>query len=205
MHVVQALVALNVGGSELVATELAEYLAANGHEVTVITGQQNYRTGSSEAASLRPRVETVDGVRVVRTYVYSAYRGSFKKRYLNFGSFLVSSVAAALGELLGTIRELITSQYGNQFYKMTVPGAWIGKPVGEVFGLGAEHGTRDDLPVVCGFELEAAQMRIAPHQHDLLYRKRKIQRRNLRDLCDHLRHCARRIARQRRTPFLRRR
>ncbi len=34
--------------------------------------------------------------------------------------------------LLGTIRELITSQYGNQFYKMAVPAAWIGKPVGEL-------------------------------------------------------------------------
>lgn len=36
MHVVQALVALNVGGSELVATELAEYLTGHGHRVTVI-------------------------------------------------------------------------------------------------------------------------------------------------------------------------
>lgn len=36
MHVVQALVALNVGGSELVATELAEFLTRHGHRVTVI-------------------------------------------------------------------------------------------------------------------------------------------------------------------------
>ena len=36
MHVVQALVALNVGGSELVATELTEFLTARGHQVTVI-------------------------------------------------------------------------------------------------------------------------------------------------------------------------
>lgn len=36
MHVVQALVALNVGGSELVATELSEFLTAQGHRVTVI-------------------------------------------------------------------------------------------------------------------------------------------------------------------------
>jgi len=35
MHIVQALVSLNLGGSELVATELAEYLAARGHRVTV--------------------------------------------------------------------------------------------------------------------------------------------------------------------------
>ena len=36
MHVVQALVSLNVGGSELVATELSEFLAGAGHEVTII-------------------------------------------------------------------------------------------------------------------------------------------------------------------------
>jgi glycosyltransferase involved in cell wall biosynthesis len=36
MHIVQALVALNLGGSELVATELSEFLTANGHRVTVI-------------------------------------------------------------------------------------------------------------------------------------------------------------------------
>lgn len=36
MHVVQALVSLDLGGSELVATELAEHCAARGHRVTVI-------------------------------------------------------------------------------------------------------------------------------------------------------------------------
>lgn len=36
MHIVQALVSLNVGGSELVATELSEYLIGCGHKVTII-------------------------------------------------------------------------------------------------------------------------------------------------------------------------
>ena len=36
MHVIQALVSLNLGGSELVATELAEYLVQAGHQVTVV-------------------------------------------------------------------------------------------------------------------------------------------------------------------------
>jgi len=39
MHVVQALVSLNVGGSELVATELTEYLPRRGHRVTVIAAE----------------------------------------------------------------------------------------------------------------------------------------------------------------------
>lgn len=36
MHIVQALVSLNLGGSELVATELSEYAIAQGYRVTVI-------------------------------------------------------------------------------------------------------------------------------------------------------------------------
>jgi glycosyltransferase involved in cell wall biosynthesis len=36
MHIVQALVSLNIGGSELVATELSEFLIAQGNKVTII-------------------------------------------------------------------------------------------------------------------------------------------------------------------------
>ncbi len=36
MHIVQALVSLNLGGSELVATELSEYAVSQGHRVSVI-------------------------------------------------------------------------------------------------------------------------------------------------------------------------
>jgi glycosyltransferase involved in cell wall biosynthesis len=36
MHVVQALVSLGIGGSEMVAVEITEHLRANGHRVTVI-------------------------------------------------------------------------------------------------------------------------------------------------------------------------
>jgi glycosyltransferase involved in cell wall biosynthesis len=47
MHIVQALVSLNIGGSELVATELAEYLVPRGHQVTMVAA----------AGPLSPRVE----------------------------------------------------------------------------------------------------------------------------------------------------
>ena len=36
MHIVQALVSLNIGGSELVATELSEFLVSRGNKVTII-------------------------------------------------------------------------------------------------------------------------------------------------------------------------
>ena len=54
MHVVQALVALNVGGSELVATELTEHLVKTGHRVTVIaaSGPLQARIDASGAGHL---------------------------------------------------------------------------------------------------------------------------------------------------------
>jgi hypothetical protein len=36
MHIVQALVSLNIGGSERVATELSEYQVGKGNKVTII-------------------------------------------------------------------------------------------------------------------------------------------------------------------------
>ena len=54
MHVVQALVSLNVGGSELVATELCEFLVARGHRVTAVAadGPLGDRVRSSGAGHL---------------------------------------------------------------------------------------------------------------------------------------------------------
>ncbi len=54
MHIVQALVSLNIGGSELVATELSEYLLGCGHQVTIIAadGPLGPRARSGNAAHL---------------------------------------------------------------------------------------------------------------------------------------------------------
>ena len=53
MHIVQALVSLNLGGSELVATELSEYAIAQGHRVTVIAadGRSEERRVGKECRS----------------------------------------------------------------------------------------------------------------------------------------------------------
>ena len=54
MHIVQALVSLNLGGSELVAVELSEFAAAAGHQVTVIAadGPLGVRTRACGAGHL---------------------------------------------------------------------------------------------------------------------------------------------------------
>ncbi len=52
MHIVQALVSLNLGGSELVATELSEYAVSQGHQVSVIAADgplgDRVRAGGAE-------------------------------------------------------------------------------------------------------------------------------------------------------------
>jgi len=55
VHIAQALVSLNLGGSELVATELSEYLVRAGHRVTVISagGPLQERLDACGAARLQ--------------------------------------------------------------------------------------------------------------------------------------------------------
>ena len=72
MHVVQALAALDVGGSELVVAELCEYLAKRGHQLTVLGkgGPLTHRVKLSGATHLdwpvgRKRFGTL---RYIRTF-----------------------------------------------------------------------------------------------------------------------------------------
>ena len=76
MHVVQVLVSLNLGGSELVAVELAEYCARAGHRVTVIAadGPLGGRVRASGAELLdwplgRKRVGTLRYVAQLRGWL----------------------------------------------------------------------------------------------------------------------------------------
>jgi glycosyltransferase involved in cell wall biosynthesis len=75
MHIVQALVSLNVGGSELVATELSEFMVRQGHRVTVIAadGPIGERVRASGAAHLdwpigRKRLSTLRFVGRLRSW-----------------------------------------------------------------------------------------------------------------------------------------
>lgn len=76
MHVVQALVSLNLGGSELVAVELAEFAVAHGDRTTVIAaeGPLGERVRSSGAGHLdwpigRKRLKTLKYIRRMRAWL----------------------------------------------------------------------------------------------------------------------------------------
>jgi glycosyltransferase involved in cell wall biosynthesis len=76
MHVVQALVSLNIGGSEMVAVEITESLRAAGHRVTVIaaSGLLSKRVSASGAEMLdwsigRKRLGTLRYIRQLRDWL----------------------------------------------------------------------------------------------------------------------------------------
>ena len=76
MHVVQALVSLGIGGSELVAVEITEHLRANGHRVTVIAanGPLADRVKNAGAAWLdwsigKKRLSTLFYIRPLRAWI----------------------------------------------------------------------------------------------------------------------------------------
>jgi glycosyltransferase involved in cell wall biosynthesis len=76
--------------------EIARYLVAQGHQVTVITGQVSYLTGERIASGwLHKTVDDV-GVEIWRCYSYPAWHRSFSHRLLNFISFMLSACIAGL-------------------------------------------------------------------------------------------------------------
>lgn len=84
------------------ATRTSEHCmrwAAAGHEVTVVTCAPNCPRGvvyPGYRNRLRPQVEDVDGVRVVRVWTFLAANAGSGRRILSFLSYLVSAILAAL-------------------------------------------------------------------------------------------------------------
>jgi glycosyltransferase involved in cell wall biosynthesis len=74
--------------------EHARHWASLGHEVTVITGFPNHPTGviHPEYHGEWARREIVDGIHLLRTWIYVAANKGFVRRILNFLSFFASSL-----------------------------------------------------------------------------------------------------------------
>jgi colanic acid biosynthesis glycosyl transferase WcaI len=83
------------------AAELSRHWARMGHEVTVLTGFPNHPTGvvpeewRSRLHQLR-YTETVDGVRVVRTWLWPLPNRKAHERIRNYTSFCVSAAVSGL-------------------------------------------------------------------------------------------------------------
>jgi glycosyltransferase involved in cell wall biosynthesis len=83
------------------AAELSRYWAENGHDVTVLTGFPNHPTGVVPAEYCRKfrrlvTRESVDGAKVVRTWLLPFPNRKAYERMLNYGSFFISSASTGL-------------------------------------------------------------------------------------------------------------
>ncbi len=74
--------------------EHTRHWASKGHDVTVVTGFPNHPTGiiRPEYRGMYVRREWVEGVSLLRTWVYCAANKGFFRRVLNFLSFFFSSL-----------------------------------------------------------------------------------------------------------------
>ncbi|MEA3409442.1 MAG: glycosyltransferase family 4 protein, partial [Candidatus Eisenbacteria bacterium] len=82
------------GAAPLRAYHFATKLADRGHDVTVLTGMPNHPSGRKQPG-FRWKLgasDTVDGVRVVRSYLFATPRKTFVTRMLNQISFAVSAL-----------------------------------------------------------------------------------------------------------------
>ena len=83
------------------AAELSRHWARDGHEVTVLTGFPNHPTGIVPAeyrAKFRRLVsrEMIEGVSVIRTWLFPFPNRKAYERMLNYSSFCASSVSTGM-------------------------------------------------------------------------------------------------------------
>ena len=87
-----------IGAPQSRLHHLARHLTAHGHETTVLTGFPNYPTGVVPPY-YRGRVlmrEELDGVRVLRTWIYPTENSGVGRRLLNHLSFAISATMSSL-------------------------------------------------------------------------------------------------------------
>lgn len=88
-----------VGAPQSRLYELAVRLVRRGYQVTVLTGFPNYPSGTipPEYRGKRRMDEDIDGIHVVRTWIYATPNRGFLKRILNHLSFMLSATWTGLG------------------------------------------------------------------------------------------------------------
>jgi glycosyltransferase involved in cell wall biosynthesis len=90
-----------VGAPQNRLSDLAERLTNFGHSVTVLTALPNYPAGVIFPDYLGKKYieENRNGVKVIRTWLYTARQKSFLKRLLNYFSFTLSSLLVGLWKI----------------------------------------------------------------------------------------------------------
>lgn len=76
--------------------EMAKFLQSRGHELVIVASDLNYQTGQRTVERKGVFAEQIiDGVRILRAYIYPALHCSYFWRVISFFSFMFSSVWTA--------------------------------------------------------------------------------------------------------------
>ena len=77
--------------------EMAQYFRTRGHELVIVASDLNYQTGQRTVERKGLFAEQIiDGVRILRAYIYPTLHRSYIWRTISFLSFMFSSVWTAL-------------------------------------------------------------------------------------------------------------
>jgi glycosyltransferase involved in cell wall biosynthesis len=89
-----------IGAPQARLSELARWFQTRGHEVFVLTAMPNYPQGQLypgySGVYLR---EKIDGIQVIRSYIYPTKSVALPKRLANYFSFVISSVLVGISAL----------------------------------------------------------------------------------------------------------
>lgn len=89
-----------IGAPQRRLYQLVERLSARGHAVTVLTAMPNYPLGEIfDGYGGLLRAEDMEGVRVIRSYIYPTQSAGMARRMLNYSSFMASSFVAGLAQV----------------------------------------------------------------------------------------------------------
>ncbi len=77
--------------------EMAKFLQTRGHELVIVASDLNYQTGKRTVERKGIFAEqTIEGVKILRSYIYPALHHSYFWRVISFFSFMFSSIYTAL-------------------------------------------------------------------------------------------------------------
>src|SRR5690242_3416011 len=87
-----------VGAPQVRLLALARQLREHGHQVTVVTAMPNYPAGVVQPAYRRRWLvrEEVEGIPVIRTWIYAASGSNVTRRMAGYLSFCASSLLGCL-------------------------------------------------------------------------------------------------------------
>ena len=157
-----------VGAPQTRIFELSKRFVERGHEVTVLTGMPNYPTGKTYDGYGGIRsVEHLEGIRVIRTYLYPTTRVDYVRRLANYFSFVISS--ASLGSVMLSRCDYVVVESPPLFLGLS--GLWLSwlkgaRMIFNVSDLWPESAVRVGV-----LSRESAAFKAAEKLEGLLYRR----------------------------------